>query len=206
MITGKTAGTPSKAILPCFFLGNYSATDEKMALDMRLGAQVIEWGNVDRWAVANPIADGRLLTVGALRTKRACGPAPLAAADFGVGVCRLAQSARAVQEHPPLARESLRRVRRQRGVARAGAATRPRHRHTRKSRPLPIEPASECAELSCTCNHESVCVLLTDQPSRCGVRPASRADACEPAHRAAPSRRHRQVLAGASRARRIARR
>ena len=74
MITGKTAGTPSKAILPCFFLGNYSATDEKMALDMRLGAQVIEWGNVDRWAVANPIADGRLLTVGALRAKRARGP------------------------------------------------------------------------------------------------------------------------------------
>ena len=101
MITGKTAGTPSKAILPCFFLGNYSATDEKMALDMRLGAQVIEWGNVDRWAVANPIADGRLLTVGALRTKRACGPAPLAAADFevgcvqagSIGTCRARRSA-----------------------------------------------------------------------------------------------------------------
>ena len=133
MITGKTAGTPSKAILPCFFLGNYSATDEKMALDMRLGAQVIEWGNVDRWAVANPIADGRLLTVGALRAKRVLvARRHWSRLTSGFGVCRLAQSARAVQEHPPLAGESLRRVRRQRGVARAGAAPRPRHRHTGK--------------------------------------------------------------------------
>ena len=38
-----------------------------MTLDMRLGPQTIEYGFVDRWAVANYIADGRLVTVGWLR-------------------------------------------------------------------------------------------------------------------------------------------
>ena len=50
-----------------FFLGNYSAETEKMTLDMKRGPQTIEWGFVDRWAVANYIADGRLVTIGWLR-------------------------------------------------------------------------------------------------------------------------------------------
>lgn len=51
----------------CFHLGNYSAAKEKMTLDTKLGPQTIEYGFVDRWAVANYIADGRLVTVGWLR-------------------------------------------------------------------------------------------------------------------------------------------
>ena len=38
-----------------------------MTLDMKLGPQTIEWGFVDRWAVANYLADGRLVTIGWLR-------------------------------------------------------------------------------------------------------------------------------------------
>ena len=54
-------------IMSAFYLGNYSVATEKMILDMKLGPQTIEWGFVDRWAVANYIADGRLVTVGWLR-------------------------------------------------------------------------------------------------------------------------------------------
>jgi endoglucanase len=50
-----------------FYLGNYSTEKEKMTLDMKLGPQTIEWGFVDRWAVANYIGDGRLVTIGWLR-------------------------------------------------------------------------------------------------------------------------------------------
>ena len=38
-----------------------------MTLDVALGPQTIEFGFVERWAVANYIADGRLVTVGWLR-------------------------------------------------------------------------------------------------------------------------------------------
>jgi hypothetical protein len=38
-----------------------------MTLDLVLGPQTIEYGFVDRWAVANYIGDGRLVTIGWLR-------------------------------------------------------------------------------------------------------------------------------------------
>ena len=63
MITGGIPGPVGTG----FYLGNYSAETEKMTLDMAAGPQTIEWGYVDRWAVANNIADGRLVTVGWLR-------------------------------------------------------------------------------------------------------------------------------------------
>ena len=50
-----------------FYLGNYSGAREKMTLDLALGPQTIEYGFVDRWAVANYISDGRLVTIGWLR-------------------------------------------------------------------------------------------------------------------------------------------
>ena len=63
MISGGVPGPVGSG----FYLGNYSGENEKMTLDMALGPQTIEWGFVDRWAVANYIADGRLVTVGWLR-------------------------------------------------------------------------------------------------------------------------------------------
>lgn len=50
-----------------FYLGNYSSQREKMILDVALGPQTIEYGFVDRWAVANYVSDGRLVTIGWLR-------------------------------------------------------------------------------------------------------------------------------------------
>ena len=63
MISGQDSGPVGSV----FYLGNYSVEREKMILDMKLGPQTIEWGFVDRWAVANYIADGRLVTIGWLR-------------------------------------------------------------------------------------------------------------------------------------------
>ena len=67
MITGQNIDPKKSAMGSVFYLGNYSSQREKMTLDVALGPQTIEFGFVDRWAVANYIADGRLVTVGWLR-------------------------------------------------------------------------------------------------------------------------------------------
>ena len=67
MITGQNIAPKKGAMGSVFYLGNYSSQREKMTLDVALGPQTIEFGFVERWAVANYIADGRLVTVGWLR-------------------------------------------------------------------------------------------------------------------------------------------